>query len=65
MLLLLAPQVSVDGWQSPPQAPTVCLQKESMGLGQSKLDPCGWGVGGETETWKIPGTPPRLCSCTI
>lgn len=25
----------------------------------------GWGVGGETATWKIPGTTPRLRSRTI
>lgn len=37
----------MDGWQSLPQArsPTVCLQRESVELGQSKPDPwlgCGW-----------------------
>ena len=47
-LLILPPQVPVDRWQSPPQArsPTVCLQRESVGLGQSELDPwprCEWG----------------------
>lgn len=57
VLGVLPPQVPVDGWQSPPQArsPRVCLQKESMGLGQSKLDPCGWGVGGEIRDVENPG----------
>lgn len=41
-----------------------CEEKVGRELGQSELDPCGWGGGGEPETWKIPGTPPPLC-CTI
>lgn len=66
-LQALPPRVPVHRWPSPPQARsrTVRLQRESGGLGQSELDPCGRGVGGEAGMWKIPGTPPRLCSCTI
>lgn len=42
-----------------------CEEKVGRGLGQSDLNPSGWGGGGETQTWKIPGTPPPPSSCTI
>lgn len=66
-LPVLPPRVLVDGRQSPPQArsPTVCLQREKEWGWVSRNWTPGEGVGGEAATWKISGTPPRLCSCTI